>query len=343
MAIPNYTNVTFPYQGLIKGGTDPLAMYLKIFSGEVLTAFTKSNLFLGKTKVRTITSGKSAQFPVIGTASAAYFKPGDKLTGTSIDHFERTISIEGLVIAHTFVVDLLDKMNHYEVRGEYANQLGIALAEQVDKNILGAILGAYAANTGVKRKTLMSDTATVTDGHSVFETTTGTVANLVDYIKAAAKKMDKDNIPKTDRWLFLDTDQYYLLFSNLDLINQWYKGQGSIAEGDIMKLFGFSIIEYNMPVDFADDKYYIGSTLSEVVTGSVTKRFDLTTLSANFVGLAGIAFHPSCVGTVQLMGIQSESDYDITTQGSWLVSKYAMGHGILRPESVYAIFKQTTP
>jgi len=38
------------------------------------------------------------------------------------------------------------------------------------------------------------------------------------------------------------------------------------------------------------------------------------------------------VGTVKLLDLAMESEYDIRRQGTLMVAKYAMGHGILRPE-----------
>lgn len=40
------------------GGADPLELFLKVFSGEVLTAFERNNIMLDKHIVRTIKSGK---------------------------------------------------------------------------------------------------------------------------------------------------------------------------------------------------------------------------------------------------------------------------------------------
>jgi len=45
---------------LAGGGTDPKGLFLKMFSGEVLTAFNEQNKFLARTMSRSITSGKSA-------------------------------------------------------------------------------------------------------------------------------------------------------------------------------------------------------------------------------------------------------------------------------------------
>lgn len=41
---------------------DVKALFLKVFAGEVLTAFSETNVFMSRHMVRTITSGKSAQY-----------------------------------------------------------------------------------------------------------------------------------------------------------------------------------------------------------------------------------------------------------------------------------------
>ena len=52
------------------------ALFLQVFAGEVLTAFRKATIFEALHSVRTISSGKSASFPIIGLNSAAYHTPG---------------------------------------------------------------------------------------------------------------------------------------------------------------------------------------------------------------------------------------------------------------------------
>lgn len=44
--------------GKVEGGTDLLQMYLKVFAGEVITAFERSSVTLGRHMVRTIESGE---------------------------------------------------------------------------------------------------------------------------------------------------------------------------------------------------------------------------------------------------------------------------------------------
>ena len=50
--------------GSINGASDKNALFLKVFSGEVLATFTRENKMLGMSTVRSIANGKSAQFPV---------------------------------------------------------------------------------------------------------------------------------------------------------------------------------------------------------------------------------------------------------------------------------------
>lgn len=59
MAAPDQV-VSFGGQVNNAGAVD--ALFLKVFAGEVLTAFREQNVALDRTVVRSIASGKSAQF-----------------------------------------------------------------------------------------------------------------------------------------------------------------------------------------------------------------------------------------------------------------------------------------
>lgn len=53
-------NATVSNLGQINASGDTQALFLKVFSGEVLTTFHKKTQFLDKNMVRSISSGKSA-------------------------------------------------------------------------------------------------------------------------------------------------------------------------------------------------------------------------------------------------------------------------------------------
>ena len=63
--------------GQVNGAGNTDALFLKVFSNEILTTFEEANVMKDLHTVRTISSGKEAQFPVIGTADAKYFTVGE--------------------------------------------------------------------------------------------------------------------------------------------------------------------------------------------------------------------------------------------------------------------------
>ena len=73
------TNVTPSRLGIVNaaspsGFAADNALFLKVFAGEFLTAFEENNVMKDLHTSRTISSGKSAQFPVSGKANAAYIQ-----------------------------------------------------------------------------------------------------------------------------------------------------------------------------------------------------------------------------------------------------------------------------
>ena len=105
-------NATVSRLGQVNASGD-LNTFLKVFSGEVLATF-KENQMLGMTSVRQIASGKSAQFPVIGTTTSGYHTPGNEITGSSIKHAEKTITIDDLLLSSAFLSNLDEAKNHYD-------------------------------------------------------------------------------------------------------------------------------------------------------------------------------------------------------------------------------------
>jgi len=57
-------NATVSQLGQVNASGDANTLFLKVFSGEVLATFMRENQMLGMTTTRSITSGKSATFPV---------------------------------------------------------------------------------------------------------------------------------------------------------------------------------------------------------------------------------------------------------------------------------------
>ena len=107
------TNVTASRLGVVNKATPSdnaaaSALFLKVFAGEVLTAFDETNVMKDLHVSRTIANGKSASFPVTGKANAAYHVVGTPLLGTQkIAHNEIVVNIDDVLIADTFIANWL--------------------------------------------------------------------------------------------------------------------------------------------------------------------------------------------------------------------------------------------
>ena len=64
------------------------------------------------------------------------------------------------------------------------------------------------------------------------------------------------------------------------------------------------------------------------------------TYHGNFSTTVALVMQKSAIGTVKLMDLAVErtsGDFEIMYQGTLMAAKYAMGHGILRPECAVEI------
>ena len=311
-------NATVSRLGQVNASGDANALFLKVFSGEVLATFQRENQMLNMTSVRQISSGKSAQFPVIGTTSSGYHTPGNEITGSSIKHAEKTINIDDLLISSAFLSNLDEAKHHYDVRSTYTSEMGRALANTVDQNLLQlSVLAARAS-------------ATITGGNGgkvVTDADADTNADsLIASIFECAQALDEKDVPSTDRFCIVKPAVYYKLVQNDKILNRDFGGQnGVFSDGTVIKVAGINIVKANTAVNaFANVSQVTGTN---------------NTYHGNFSTTVATVFHKSAIGTVKLMDLGMESEYDIRRQGNLMVAKMALGHGILRPESACEIKK----
>ena len=303
------------------------ALFLKVFAGEVLTSFEQASVTNGSEMVRTISSGKSATFPVMGRIAAAYHTPGAEITGTDVNHNEKVIVINDLLVSSVFLSNLEEAKNHWDVRSAYSTEIGRALAFQKDKHVLQTMGQASEGSANVGDTSYPSGT-TLTDANIASATDATAAQAMIDALFDAAKTLDNNYVPKEGRKCFIRPEEYYKMANATNAVNIDYSGQGSIAEGKIMKVAGIELV--STPHDVFKDAPSGVSQGSATQGGSAPQAVNL----ANYVALV---VHPSAVGTVKLLDLSTEMEYDIRRQGTLMVAKYAMGHGALRPEAAVGI------
>jgi hypothetical protein len=315
-------NATPSRLGVVNGATptdfaSANALFLKVFAGEVLTAFDEVNVMKDLHVARTIASGKSASFPVTGKANAAYHAAGTPLLGTQkIAHNEIVINIDDVLIADTFIANIDEAKNHYDVRAEYSRLLGLALAKEFDTRTQRvALLAARAAAKvagGAGGSSLVAANSD-TDG-----------AALAAAIFEAAKVMDEKDVPENERVALVRPSQYYNLVQTTSVINRDWGGAGVYADGTVLKVAGVQIVKTNN----------LPSTNVAAVAGENNEY------SGDFTGVQALVMQKQAIGTVKLMDLavqQTTGDFNVMYQGTLMAAKYAMGHGILRPECAVEI------
>ena len=115
---------------------DKYSTALKLFSGEVFTAFNNASIFKGLVRSYTLRGGKSKQFLMTGKLSAGYHTPGQPILGdTALKANEKTILMDDLLVSSQFVYDLDEVLSQYSTRAEISKQIGEALAKFYDERI----------------------------------------------------------------------------------------------------------------------------------------------------------------------------------------------------------------
>lgn len=324
--------ISNPGQKLSAGERD--ALFMKVFSGEVLTAFARNTVMMSRHQVRTIDHGKSASFAVMGRTRAKYLAPGNSLDDQrkKFEHSEKVIAIDGLLTADCLITDIDDAMNHYDVRVEYSRQLGEALAQSADCAIINE-LANMAAKEASEAKENIPDTGTGVDKvkgtGKAFEFETGLdISQSADYgnkiiegLLAARAAFTKNYVPMGDRYCLLTPEGYSALIKALMPDSANYQALFDPNSGKLQTICGFEVIE-------------VPHLLNDGVDGKHTLNTKFTDAE-----LQGIVFHRSAVGTVKLKDLAMERARRAEYQADQIIAKYAMGHGGLRPEAVGVFVK----
>ena len=320
------------------GSANAYELFLKTFSGEVLASFAERNVMMPLHTVRTITSGKSAQFPMTGVAAAAYHVPGAEIVGGAINHAERVISIDNLLTSSAFIANIDEAMNHYDVRSIYSKEIGFALANHADKALIRtAIAGSLDAADPIGN----AGGGTVTTG--------STGDGLVDGLLEAAQKFDEADVPQGDRYAVVTPARYYGILKAAGgsdtasaIQNRDFGGTASPTRCDQALMVGGIQVLMSNHIPTGDESTASGA-LGDGTDGVRNDPFvDAGATGAaagegysgvDFSNYIGVAFHRSGIGTCKLLDLAVESDYLVQNQGTLMVAKYAMGHNYLRAEA----------
>lgn len=322
-------------------GAGDLSLFMQEFSGMVMTKFNEVNVFRPLHRVKTITSGESHTFEALGEASSAYHVPGQNILESTdglgdasylseIAHARRTILTDPVEISAVFVDKWDEMVNHYDVRAEYARQLGEALSESYDRR-LAQVLALAGDGAEVNIAGVTGASTKIVKAY-VGATDTDKAKILYDAAFAAKDAFAVKRVPMSERYVAMSSAEISLLIkesaTNSQLIDKDLSaGNGDVAGATMLRIAGFRIVQSeHLP--------------TQPVSADPAAR---NTYDGDFTGLKAIFFHKSAIGSVQLKGISSTASWKDEYQGTLLMSKMCVGSGILRPECVVTLYDDNTP
>jgi len=386
------------------------ALFLKLYAGEVLTAFQSKNIMMPLHRVRTISKGKSAQFPMTGKyRDAGYHTPGKEIVPTAAKQGERIVSIDDLLVNAQFIPNIDEAMSHYDIRSIYTQEAGFGLGKVADQNILRlAIKGALCESATMAGLTagapMIQEYSSFADEDFTQNVVIGATAgatsdiaksrepqSIAQAIMDAKRILQNADVPG-EPFVVLNNDTYFDMFkvsgsnplNDLVIFNRDIGGTGSPMTGAVPQILGMPVYVTNhlgsfsvgtttwnsalwtiagnvgqhktgttawgsdqplLGESFRTTQYDTGSTdhnawTTEVTNNNATAGTRITArISAVAQRVIGLVMTMDAVATCKLMDLSVESEYQINRQGTLMVSKYAMGHNVLRPACAVALIQ----
>ena len=362
------TNYTGHRSGMVNAANNSRALFLKLYAGEVMTAFQTKNIMMNYTRTRNIKKGKSAQFIMTGKhRTAGYHTPGNEIIpAAGAKHTERLVTIDDLLIVNQFIPNIDEAMAHYDIRSVYSSEAAYGLAYAADKNILRMAIKASLATDKTKVAALVQDNVAWDDEDFSANVTYATLANsckamyFMEGVIEAKRILETAGAPLDDLVCVCATDIYYHIFksqtnsettANLHLFNKDVGGSGSVKDVDLPTIAGIPVVRTphlgtGNASGWATNLWTMSGSggsragavpAADAPLGSAESNratvYDLPA-GAAYGGegekVRAIIMNRDAVATVKLLDLSVETDYMVNRQGTIIVSKYAMGHNILR-------------
>ncbi|MAI82379.1 MAG: T7 capsid protein [Gammaproteobacteria bacterium] len=301
----NMANITRP--SAVNGNqsntyANKYATALKLFSGEVFTAFNNASIFKGLVRSYTLRGAKSKQFLLTGKLSSGFHVPGTPiLADTALKANEKTLLLDDLLVSSQFVYDLDEIISQWSTRSEISKQIGESLANFYDLRI-ARVLDMASREASV-----------VTGEPGGFEVSIGSgnqlvAQKIVDGLFECASVLDERSAPQENRSCVLSPRQYYSLVSSVDtniLNRDLGNSQGDLNSGrGLVSIAGIRIYKSNnLPFMAA---------YNSAVTG---ENNDYTDTNATCCGLV---FHKQAAGIVESVSPTIETtsnDFNVQYQG----------------------------
>lgn len=318
-------------------GSDNEALRLTQYAGEVLEAFESNVIMNGLIRNRSITGGRTAQFPAFFKAFADLHTPGAELTGKDVLKNEVTIEADGLLI-HDIYVDRIDEMmTHYDLRGPYAKAQGNGLARVYD--VMAQML-VYQASQGAEL--FPGDGGGITLKESATQDFMTSGLDLIDALNAAKLGLEEQDVDTNVlRAVFLPL-QWSLIANSDKNINRDFGGAGSTASTVLHTISDIQVLKSN---NFMFGRNVTAYDATNNKTGLVGHPTDVRRLPAQIASkyqgdlskVRGLVFTEDAAAMLHVLDLNTEQTWDPRRRATLLVAEMAAGGGALRNKCAVAL------
>lgn len=345
--------------GQINLANDARALFLKVFSGEIISQYESKCVMKDLVRTRSIATGKSASFPLYGSATAKWHTPGDNILEaasgylTNFKYAERILTLDNMLTANTLISDVDELINHWDVRSPIATELGRALAYAYDRFAMSTF---WAAANAVSPISATSANGTALAGQII---TTATATNptgpeILNALYDAQVALDNKDVPTEGRFCVVRPEQYQALLASpmvttsgplnsFRLSKDYGSGIGDVTKGTAatVEVAGFKLMKSNLFPKAVDLAAGAGNIALFANANAVSDVFDAAgvgyaataaTADKSMLKAWGICGHADAIGCVKKFDVTTEMERKIEYQGTLVVSKMMAGFGVLRPE-----------
>jgi N4-gp56 family major capsid protein len=147
------------------------------------------------------------------------------------------------------IEDLGAMQASYDIRQQYTQEAGYALARAMDADVLGHRAALQAIS-----------------GNAIFNT-----AAPLNYngLLAAKNILDSRDVPEEDRVLIVSTTQYNQLLAVDKFISMWYQDKRAVVTGQVGEIFGIPVIKTSQITANSTTGYSNGDLISNIPTPGV--------------------------------------------------------------------------
>jgi len=329
-----YPSVVNPRPGQVNAAGNTDSLLLKIFGGEVATAYKNALAVYSKVRKFALSGAKSISLPLVGSAIARFHVPGtnilDDANGmvSNIPNNERVIHADRVLIGATVVNEWDRLINHWDQRMIYAGEIGTQMAD------IQEIIGMRLIALGAAASAPVSGGSNAKWQGGVSITGTATVhtsaSDALDAIRQVKVAFDQRSVPQDQRWLILTPNIYSLIMAAKDLLNTDYnpQGNGSLAQGEVGMIYGFRIIVSNLLP--SDDTTGVASAANYT---NNTEGGSGNTYGVDMTKVKMLAFGPKALAGVQAAGLRMEVNWKDDLHAWFVKASTLTGMNYWRPDN----------